>query len=206
MPLPPLGGGAMTGSIAAAAIIGYLLGSIPFGLLLTWAAGLGDIRRIGSGNIGATNVLRTGSKALAALTLLLDLGKGLAAVLIGASWGLWPMLAAAGAVILGHMFPAWLGFRGGKGVATAFGVLLALAWPVAVIAALLWLATAALLRYSSLAALVAAVAAAALAVFFVDPARAGLIAGIAVLVILRHHQNIRRLIAGTESRISLGKS
>ncbi len=110
-------------AILAAAAIGYLLGSIPFGLVLTWAAGLGDIRQIGSGNIGATNVLRTGNKALAALTLAFDLGKGLAAVLLGALWGPGPALAAAGAVVLGHMFPVWLGFRGGKGVATALGVL-----------------------------------------------------------------------------------
>jgi acyl phosphate:glycerol-3-phosphate acyltransferase len=194
----------MTGVIAAA-VIGYLLGSIPFGFVLTRAAGLGDIRRIGSGSIGATNVLRTGNKALAAVTLFLDLAKGFAAVLIGALWGPEPELAAAGVVVAGHMFPVWLGFRGGKGVATALGVLLALAWPVAALAAAIWLATAALFRYSSLAALVGAVAAAAFAALRVDPARAGLIAAVAFLVILRHHENIRRLIAGTESRISLRK-
>jgi acyl phosphate:glycerol-3-phosphate acyltransferase len=192
-------------AILAAAAIGYLLGAIPWGLLLTRLAGLGDIRRVGSGNIGATNVLRTGNKKLAALTLALDVLKGVAAVLIGAWWGLGPELAAAGAVILGHMFPVWLGFHGGKGVATALGVLLALAWPVAVLAALLWLAIAAFFQYSSLAALVAAVAAPAVAAVLVDPARAGLIAAIALLVILRHHENIRRLLAGTESRISFGK-
>jgi len=194
----------MIGIILAAAI-GYLLGSIPWGLLLTRLAGFGDIRRIGSGNIGATNVLRTGSKGLAALTLLLDLGKGLAAVLIGAAWGPQAALAAAGAVVLGHMFPVWLRFHGGKAVATALGVLLALAWPVAVIAAALWLATAVLFQYSSLAALVAAAAAPVLAAALVDPARAWLIAGIALLIVLRHHENIRRLIAGTESRISFRK-
>jgi acyl phosphate:glycerol-3-phosphate acyltransferase len=192
-------------TIAFAAVIGYLLGSIPFGLLLTWLAGHGDIRRIGSGNIGATNVLRTGSKALAALTLVLDLGKGLASVLIGAQWGAEAALAAAGAVMLGHMFPVWLGFRGGKGVATALGVLLALAWPVAVIAALIWFATAAIFRFSSLAALVAAVAAAPLAAFFADTPRAIAIAAIALLVIFRHRENIRRLVAGSESRISFRK-
>src|SRR5712692_3731600 len=159
-----------------AAIIGYLLGSIPFGLVRTRIAGLGDIRQIGSGNIGATNVLRTGSKTLAALTLLLDLAKGLAAALIGALWGPAPALAAAGAVIVGHMFPVWLGFRGGKAVATALGVLLALAWPVALAATALWLATAAIFRYSSLAALVAAVAAVPLALILVEPPRAALIA------------------------------
>jgi glycerol-3-phosphate acyltransferase PlsY len=195
----------MTGVILAA-VIGYLLGSIPFGMLLTQLAGLGDIRHIGSGSIGATNVLRTGSKALAALTLVLDLAKGIAAVLIGSLWGADAMLAAAGAVILGHMFPIWLGFRGGKGVATALGVLLAIAWPVAVIAGALWLATAILFHYSSLAALVGAAAAVAVAAILLDPTRALLIAGIALLVILRHHENIRRLLAGTESRISLRKS
>ena len=193
-------------AVFAAAIIGYLLGSIPFGLLLTRLAGRGDIRQIGSGNIGATNVLRTGSKTLAALTLAFDLGKGLAAVLIAAHWGPDPALAAAGAVILGHMFPVWLNFRGGKGVATALGVLLALAWPVAVVAGVVWLATVAVFRYSSLAALVAAIAAILLAAVFADPERALLIAGIALLVILRHHDNIRRLFAGSESRISFGKA
>jgi glycerol-3-phosphate acyltransferase PlsY len=194
----------MTG-IVLAAVIGYLLGSIPWGVLLTRLAGRGDIRRIGSGNIGATNVLRTGSKGLAALTLLCDLGKGLVAVLIGAAWGPGAALAAAGAAVLGHMFPVWLGFRGGKGVATALGVLVALCWPVALLAAGVWLATAAILRYSSLAAVVGAVVAAALAPVFAAPAPAGLIAAIALLVILRHHENIRRLLAGTESRISFSK-
>lgn len=192
-------------TILPAAIIGYLLGSVPWGLVLTWAAGRGDIRRVGSGNIGATNVLRTGSKALAALTLALDLAKGVAAVLIGARWGAGPELAAAGAVVLGHMFPVWLGFRGGKGVATALGVLLALAWPVALLAGLLWLGMAILFRYSSLAALIAAAACLPLAALLVDAPRAVLIAGIALLVILRHHDNIWRLLAGTESRISFGK-
>src|SRR2546423_8364070 len=145
----------MTGIILAA-VIGYLLGSIPFGMVLTQMAGLGDIRRIGSGSIGATNVLRTGNKALAAVTLLLDLANGVAACLIGAIWGPVAMLAAAGAVILGHMFPVWLGFRGGKGVATALGVLIAIAWPLAIAAAVLWLLIAIVFQYSSLAALVAA--------------------------------------------------
>jgi glycerol-3-phosphate acyltransferase PlsY len=194
----------MIGLILSAAI-GYALGSIPFGLILTRLAGLGDIRRVGSGNIGATNVLRTGNKTLAALTVVFDALKGAAAVLVGAVWGPEAAIIAGGAAVVGHMFPVWLGFRGGKGVATALGVLLALAWPVAVIAAPVWLAAAAVLRYSSLAALLAAVAAAAVAPFLIDPARAGLIAGIALLIILRHHQNIRRLLAGTESRISFGK-
>jgi len=195
--------GALT--VLGAGIIGYLLGSIPFGLLLTRLTGLGDIRRIGSGSIGATNVLRTGSKGAAALTLLLDLAKGWAAVVIGQAWGENAALVAAGCVIIGHAFPIWLGFRGGKAVATALGVVIALTWPVALGAALVWLATALLLRYSSLAALVATVAGAVLAPFVADRAAAAVIAGIALLIILRHHANIRRLIAGTESRISLTK-
>ena len=192
--------------LLAAAVIGYLLGSIPFGLLLTRLAGHGDIRRIGSGNIGATNVLRTGSKGLAALTLLLDLAKGAAAVVVAERWGHEAALVAAGCAILGHMFPVWLGFHGGKGVATALGVLIPLAWPVALVTVLLWMATALLFHYSSLAALVAAVAAAALGPILADKPTALLIAGIALLIIARHHANIRRLLAGTESRISLGKS
>jgi acyl phosphate:glycerol-3-phosphate acyltransferase len=192
-------------TLLAAGIISYLLGSIPFGLLLTRLAGHGDIRQIGSGNIGATNVLRTGSKGAAALTLLLDLAKGWAAVLIGKTLGADAALVAAGCVVIGHMFPVWLGFRGGKGVAPALGVLLGLAWLVALGAALVWLATALMLRYSSLAALVAAVAAAIFAPFVADRATAAVIAGIALLIVLRHHANIRRLIAGTESRISLNK-
>jgi glycerol-3-phosphate acyltransferase PlsY len=186
--------------------MGYLLGSIPFGLLLTRFAGRGDIRRVGSGNIGATNVLRTGSKTLAALTLLLDVAKGMAAVMIARQWGPQPGLVAAGCAVLGHMFPVWLGFRGGKGLATALGILIPLAWPLALIGGAVWLAVALLFHYSSLAALVAAAAGAMLAPFVVDRMTALLIAGIALLIILRHHANIRRLIAGTESRISLKKS
>jgi len=192
-------------TLLAAAVLGYALGSIPFGLLLTRLAGLGDLRRIGSGNIGATNVLRTGSKGAAVLTLILDLAKGFAAVLIAAGWGEDAAVVAAAGAILGHMFPIWLHFRGGKGVATALGVLIALAWPVALAAALVWLAVAFLSRYSSLAALIAAVVGAALAPFFADARTAAVIAGIGLLTILRHHANIRRLIAGTESRISLTK-
>jgi glycerol-3-phosphate acyltransferase PlsY len=192
--------------LLAAAVIGYLLGSIPFGLLLTRLAGHGDIRQIGSGNIGATNVLRTGGKGLAALTVLLDLAKGAAAVVVAERWGHEAALVAAGCAILGHMFPVWLGFHGGKGVATALGVLIPLAWPVALVTVLLWMATALLFHYSSLAALVAAVAGAALGAILADKPTALLIAGIALLIIARHHANIRRLLAGTESRISLGKS
>jgi glycerol-3-phosphate acyltransferase PlsY len=192
--------------VISAGILGYLLGSIPFGLLLTRLAGYGDIRRIGSGNIGATNVLRTGSKGLAALTLVLDLAKGTAAVLIARRWGAEAALVAAGGVVLGHMFPIWLGFRGGKGVATALGVLIPLAWPVALLAASLWLAVALLFHYASLAALVAAAACGVVAAWIADKNTAFVIAGIALLIILRHHENIRRLLAGTESRISFRKS
>jgi acyl phosphate:glycerol-3-phosphate acyltransferase len=193
-------------TIILAAAIGYLLGSVPFGFLLTRLAGLGDVRKIGSGSTGATNVLRTGNKALAALTLILDFAKGVAAVLIGARWGEHAMVAAAATVVLGHMFPVWLGFRGGKGAATGLGVLSAIAWPVALVAAPVWLAVAILFRYSSLATLVATAVAAACAGFVVDTELALLIAAIAVVVIAKHHENIRRLIAGTESRISFTKS
>jgi glycerol-3-phosphate acyltransferase PlsY len=187
------------------AVIGYLLGSIPFGLILTRLAGFGDVRRIGSGSIGATNVLRTGSKPLAALTLVLDLLKGTAAVSIGWAWSEEAALVGGAAVIIGHMFPVWLGFRGGKGVATALGVLVVIAWPIAFGAAVLWLVMALLFQYSSLAALVAAVASAAVAGFLVDQPRAALIALIAILIVVRHRENIHRLLAGTESRISLRK-
>ena len=181
---------------------GYLLGSIPFGLLLTRAAGLGDIRGIGSGNIGATNVLRTGNKALAAATLLLDAIKGAAAILIANWWGghaaiLW---AGAGAV-LGHAFPVWLGFNGGKAVATSYGVLIAAAWPVGLCAGAVWLVVAALARMSSLAALASFALAPIVAAILADTTIVKLALLIAVLVFARHHTNIRRLIAGTEPRI-----
>ena len=192
-------------TVLAATLLGYALGSIPFGLVASRVAGYGDIRRIGSGSIGATNVLRTGSKGLAALTLLLDVGKGWAAVAIGRHWGEPAALAAGLCAVLGHMFPVWLGFRGGKGVATALGVLAALAWPVALSAALIWLVVALLFRYSSLAALVAAAISAAIAPLLADSATAILVAVIALLIVLRHHANIRRLIAGREHRISFRK-
>jgi acyl phosphate:glycerol-3-phosphate acyltransferase len=189
----------------SAAVIGYLSGSIPFGLLLSRLAGHGDIRRIGSGNIGATNVLRTGSKGLAALTLLLDAAKGAAAVAVGQRWGAAAALCAAGAAVIGHMFPIWLGFRGGKGVATALGVLLVLAWPVALAALLVWLAVALLSRYASLAALAAAATAAGVAAVFLDKAIAVVVTGMAILVVLRHYANIGRLLVGSERRMSLRK-
>ena len=183
-------------------LLGYVLGSIPFGLLLTRAAGLGDIRAIGSGNIGATNVLRTGNKGLAAATLLLDGGKGAAAVLLaralaGHDAALWAGLGA----ILGHLFPVWLLFKGGKGVATGYGVLIAAAWPVGLAAGAVWLIVAALLRRSSLAGLVSFALAPFLAWGLADPGVVKLAVAIAVLIYARHHTNIRRLLAGTEPRI-----
>jgi glycerol-3-phosphate acyltransferase PlsY len=186
----------------AYALLGYLFGSIPFGLILTRIAGLGDIRRIGSGNIGATNVLRTGNKGLAAATLLLDGGKGAAAVLL-AAWlgGHDAVLWAGSAAVLGHAFPIWLGFNGGKAVATSYGVLIAAAWPVGLCAGAIWLATAAVGRISSLAALASFALAPLLAATLADAIVVKLALVIAVLVFARHHTNIRRLIAGTEPRI-----
>lgn len=189
----------------------YLLGSIPFGLLLTKLAGMGDIRAIGSGNIGATNVLRTGRKSLAVLTLLLDIGKGAAAVVIvdsviqtrivGADpHGLWLGIAGLGAV-LGHVFPLWLRFKGGKGVATALGVFLALAWPVGVACIMTWLLIAAVFRLSSLAALFAMTLAPAYTSILASSNEVWFPTIIAVLVIARHHANIRRIIKGEEPRI-----
>ncbi|HEY9538801.1 MAG TPA: glycerol-3-phosphate 1-O-acyltransferase PlsY [Kiloniellaceae bacterium] len=193
--------------LAAALVGGYLLGSVPFGLLLTRMAGLGDLRSIGSGNIGATNVLRTGHKSLAAATLLLDAGKGAAAVLIAKQWGPDMALVAAFGAVLGHLFPVWLGFRGGKGVATTLGVLLALALPLGAASCLLWLLVAVVFRYSSLAALVAVAAAPVVAwLLLADLQMVQLTAALAVLVWLRHHENIRRLLTGQESKIGRNTS
>jgi acyl phosphate:glycerol-3-phosphate acyltransferase len=184
------------------ALLGYLLGSIPFGLLLTRAAGLGDIRRVGSGNIGATNVLRTGNKALAAATLLLDGLKGAVAVLLAAWLGGHDAVLLAGiGAVLGHAFPVWLGFKGGKAAATSYGVLIAASWPVGLCAGALWLASAAATRISSLAALVSFALAPVLAAILADLTVVKLALVIAVLVFARHHANIRRLLAGTEPRI-----
>lgn len=189
--------------LLAALAGGYLLGSIPFGLVLTRLAGLGDIRRIGSGNIGVTNVLRTGRKDLAAATLVLDSGKGAAAALLAYWWGgPDPMLAAGFGALLGHLFPVWLGFRGGKGVATTLGTLLAVSWPVGLAACATWLLVAAATRFSSLAALVS-VAAAPLFAWYLrnDLQLVEFTGAIAVIVWLRHHENIGRLLSGRESRI-----
>lgn len=188
--------------LLAVAALAYLLGSVPFGIVITRIMGLGDIRKIGSGNIGATNVLRTGNKAAAALTLVLDAGKGAIAVitarvLVGED----ASQVAAIFAFLGHLWPVWLGFTGGKGVATFLGTILALHWPLGLAACATWVAMAAVLRISSLSALAAAA---------LTPLYAALLGGrellamsilLALLIFLRHHENIRRLIAGTEPRI-----
>jgi glycerol-3-phosphate acyltransferase PlsY len=186
----------------AAFIFGYLCGSIPFGLILTRLAGTKDIRSVGSGNIGATNVLRTGRKGLAAATLLGDALKGTAAVLIVRHlWGPQAAMIAGPGAFLGHVFPVWLGFKGGKGVATYIGILLGLAWPVGVAFCFIWLAVAALTRYSSLAALVASAAAPVLLWIIAEHAQALLFALLTALLWIMHRGNIVRLLQGTESRI-----
>ena len=187
-------------------LLGYLLGSIPFGLLLTRAAGLGDIRKVGSGNIGATNVLRTGRKGLAAGTLVLDALKGVVAVLIAKQIGEIAAIGAAAGAVLGHMFPVWLGFKGGKGVATTLGVMWGLSWPVGAIACAAWLLFAALFRYSSLAALLSVVVAAIAAWFVTDQRAAILLVLLVPLVWVRHHENIARLLNGTEPKIGQRKA
>ncbi len=203
----PLGGLAYTWPLYLGGVIAYLIGSIPFGLVLTRLAGHGDIRKIGSGNIGATNVLRTGSKPLAALTLVLDSGKGAAVVLVaGPMFGPDMAVIAAACSVIGHLFPVWLKFHGGKGVATTLGVLLAIAWPVGVSACLTWLAAALVFRISSLASIVALAASPFYAYWFADAQRVELAAFLAVIVIARHAANIRRLVKGEEPRIKLGKS
>ena len=189
-----------------AAAVGYLLGSIPFGLLLTRAAGLDDIRKIGSGSIGATNVLRTGRKGLAAATVLLDGAKGAVAVLIGGAIGGPPGVFAGGiASVVGHAFPVWLRFRGGKSVATGFGVLIAASPVVGLAAGAVWLAVAALLRISSAAGLVSFTAAPLLAwALHAEPTVLALALCTGALIWLRHRGNIERLLAGTEPRIGRG--
>jgi len=188
--------------VLAALVVGYLCGSIPFGLLITRAAGLGDVRKIGSGNIGATNVLRTGKKGLAALTLLLDAVKGFLPVLVFSHFfGLYPALAAGFAAFLGHLFPVWLGFKGGKGVATYIGVLIAAAWQGAVVFAVAWLLVAFITRYSSLAALVAAVAVPVALALMGRYEIAETFAVMSIIVFIKHRPNITRLLSGTETRI-----
>ena len=194
----------MTGlalTLLAALLFGYLLGSIPFGLVLTRMAGLGDVRKIGSGNIGATNVLRTGNKGLAAATLLLDALKGTAAVVIASGYGIELGLVAGLGAFLGHLFPVWLSFKGGKGVATYLGVLLGIAWPGAAAFAAIWLAVAAVARYSSLASLIASAAVPPVLWSLDYRQEAQLFALLTVLLWLRHAGNIRRLLAGTEGKI-----
>jgi len=191
----------MTYGLILALAFGYLLGSIPFGLLLTRAAGLGDVRKIGSGNIGATNVLRTGNKGLAAATLLLDALKGTAAVLIAGHFAPETAVWAGLGAFLGHLFPVWLGFKGGKGVATYLGVLIGLAWHVALIFAVIWLAMAFLFRYSSLAALTAAVIVPIALYFLSAPQIAVLFVVMSIIVFIKHRANISRLLAGTEGKI-----
>ena len=189
-----------------AALLGYLIGSIPFGLLLTKAAGMGDVRSIGSGNIGATNVLRTGNKGLAVATLVLDLAKGLAPVVIaGQLWGEIAMAFAAGAAVLGHCFPVWLGFKGGKGVATNAGVSFGLAWPIGLAYAFVWLSVLAIFRVSSLAGMAAVVAAAAAAPLYGYPQFFPVLAAIAVVIIYLHRANITRLMKGDEPKVGGSK-
>jgi acyl phosphate:glycerol-3-phosphate acyltransferase len=189
-------------------LLGYLLGSVPFGLLLTKVSGLGDIRSIGSGNIGATNVLRTGRKGLAAATLVLDGLKGAAAVLIARAWldDQDTALLAGLAAVLGHLFPVWLRFKGGKGVATGLGVLIAAAWPIGLAACAVWLVVAAISRFSSLAALAAFASAPCVALGLEEFGIVKLSFTVAVLVFVRHRANIRRLLAGTEPRIGRSKT
>jgi glycerol-3-phosphate acyltransferase PlsY len=207
--MPPSFDPSLWPAYAAALLFGYLCGSIPFGWILTRLAGTGDIRAIGSGNIGATNVLRTGRKGLAAATLIGDALKGALAVLLiyyyyGSDYRYFAdelALPAAAGAFLGHLFPVWLGFKGGKGVATYVGLLLALAWPAAIAFALVWLAVAALTRYSSLAALIASAATPFAAWFMGERPAAVLFALLTALLWMMHRANIVRLVKGSESKI-----
>ena len=211
----PLGGFAYTWPLYAAGLLGFLLGSVPFGPLLARLAGAEDPRRVGSGNIGATNVLRTGRRGLALATLAGDAGKGAVAALAGDVWGPDIQVVACAAAVFGHMFTPWLRFRGGKGVATVFGVLAVASWPVALAAGAVWLAVAAATRYASLASMAAMIAAPAAfwamldaqfdgrlsAMWPGEPQQMQMTALVAIAVLLRHHGNLRRLLAGEESRI-----
>lgn len=196
----------MTNTMMFALLVGYLLGSIPFGLLLTKVTGKGDIRRVGSGNIGATNVLRVGGTGLAAATLVLDAAKGAAAVLIAAQ--LWPgteHFAAAGALI-GHLYPAWLGFQGGKGVATFLGVLIPLCWPAALVFAIVWVSALLLVRISSVAGMAAALSAPIAVALLGRRDLFPMLLLFALLILWRHHANIARLVAGKEPKIGERKA
>jgi glycerol-3-phosphate acyltransferase PlsY len=186
---------------AVALVLGYLLGSIPFGVLLTRMAGAGDLREIGSGNIGATNVLRTGRKGLAAATLLLDAFKGFAAVWIADHYLGGNGVIAAAAAFLGHLYPVWLNFKGGKGVATLLGIVLALHWPIGLVYAAVWIALLAIFRISSLAGMLAAVSAPLSAAFFSKFDIVLLLLALALLVVWKHRSNIERLFSGVEPRI-----
>ncbi len=190
--------------VIAGLLLGYALGAIPFGLILGFLSGAGDIRRIGSGNIGATNVLRTGRRGLAAATLLLDAAKGAAAVLVMAQFGPGPVLAAAIGALLGHCFPVWLGFRGGKGVATLLGVCLALAWPIGLAYIVVWIAMMRVSRISSVSGMSAAVTAPIAAGLIGQGRMAGVLAALAALVLWLHRANIARLRQGTEPRFGGG--
>jgi glycerol-3-phosphate acyltransferase PlsY len=198
----------MTGSMflyaAGAFVLGYLLGSIPFGLVLTSLSGAPDLRTVGSGNIGATNVLRTGRKGLAAATLILDALKGTAAVLIAGMLGFEFALIAAVGAFAGHLFPLWLKFKGGKGVATYIGVLIALFWPAAIFFCLVWIVVAAVSRYSSLAALIASALTPAFIWFEGQPATAALFLALSAVLWIKHRENISRLLAGNEGKIGAG--
>jgi len=195
----------MTTDLLLAFALGYLFGSIPFGLLLTRFAGKGDLRDIGSGNIGATNVLRTGSKPLAAATLILDCLKATTAILVARA--IWPDsdIAAAAGALIGHLYPVWLKFRGGKGVATLLGVLIALSWQAAVVFAIAWVGLFLLLRFSSVGGIGAAISAPITAFVLGRQDLVPLFAGFALLVVWMHKENIRRLIAGTEPKVGRRK-
>lgn len=196
----------MTQMVIAGLVLGYALGAIPFGLILGYLSGAGDIRKIGSGNIGATNVLRTGRRRLAAATLVLDAAKGATAVLVMAHIGGAPAeLAAAVGALLGHCFPVWLGFRGGKGVATLLGVCLALAWPVGLICAAVWVIVLKVSRVSSVSGMSAALAAPLTALAMGQPRMAVVLAGLAALVLWQHRANISRLVQGTEPRVGAAR-
>ncbi|HEX3809654.1 MAG TPA: glycerol-3-phosphate 1-O-acyltransferase PlsY [Rhizomicrobium sp.] len=187
---------------AAAAVGGYLIGSIPFGLIFTRLAGAGDVRKVGSGNIGATNVLRTGSRWAALATLIGDAGKGALAVLIARHFGGDPLaVIAALAAFIGHIFPVWLGFRGGKGVATSLGIVLGLFWLGALIVLAIWVGVFAVTRLSSLSALIAAALSPVIMLLFHQPLFAVLTLLLALIILFTHRENIERLMQGTESRI-----